>query len=650
VAQQESVPESPAETKAVGELPPRSEDGEEVEGRRLVATALAALGVVYGDIGTSPLYAIRECFHGDFAIPVSRANVFGVLSLVFWSLIIVISLKYLLLVMRADNRGEGGILALMALVRSKSKRSGTQARALVVMGLFGAALLYGDGMITPAISVLSAVEGLHVATPLFAPYVIPITVVILTGLFVLQKRGTARVGAVFGPITLLWFLVIGTLGVVEIVQAPSILAALMPWHALTFFHDNGVRGLLVLGAVVLVVTGGEALYADMGHFGKRPIRLAWFCLVLPALVLSYFGQGALLLRHPDAAANPFYYIAPNWGLYPLVLLATAATVIASQAVISGAFSLTRQALHLGFCPRITVEHTSREEIGQVYVGTVNWLLYAATVGLVLGFRSSSHLAAAYGVAVITTMVITTALIFVVASDIWGWGPLRAGLVAGALIVVDLSFFGANIIKVEHGGWFPLLIAAAVYALMSTWRRGRDLIHERLRKAELPIDAFLDELEKTPILRIPGTAVVLTGDPDATPSALTLNIAHNHVLHEHVVLMTVTAAEVPYLKRKEQVDVEELRDGFWRVRTTLGFMQAPNIPRLIGLAHKRGLEVDLADVTYFLSSETVLAKPMVGMWIGRARLFAFMARNAQQATAYFSLPPDRVVEIGRQIEV
>jgi KUP system potassium uptake protein len=487
-------------------------------GRRLAALALGALGVVYGDIGTSPLYAIRECFHGTYGVEPTRAHVLGVLSLVFWALVIVISIKYLVFVVRADNRGEGGILALVALAVPRDLPPRGAGWVLALVGVFGAALLYGDGMITPAISVLSAVEGLEVATPALAPYVLPTTVTILVGLFTLQGRGTGRIGALFGPVMVLWFAVLAALGVGGIMHDRAVLAALAPWHAVSFLAEQGGVGFVVLASVFLVVTGGEALYADLGHFGRRPIRLAWFGLVLPALLLNYFGQGALLLQDPSAAASPFYRLAPAWALYPLVALATCATVIASQAVISGAFSLTAQAIQLGYCPRLSVAHTSAEESGQIYVAPVNWLLMLAACGLVLGFGSSAKLAAAYGMAVTTDMVITTVLLCVVAARRWGWGVAAIGLGA-TLLPVDLAFFGANLSKVFEGGWFSIAVAALGFVLMSTWKRGRAVLRERLEETGLPLELFLPDLETAGLPRVPGTAVFLAADPTGTPLAL-----------------------------------------------------------------------------------------------------------------------------------
>jgi KUP system potassium uptake protein len=616
----------------------------------LLTLSLSALGIVYGDIGTSPLYAMRECFFGEYGVEPHPANVLGVLSLITWSLVIIVSIKYLALILRADNRGEGGILALLALVHSKRKGKHYGGWLLASMGLFGAALLYGDGMITPAISVLSAVEGLQVATPFFAPYVLPITIAILAGLFLVQHHGTARVGAVFGPVTLLWLVVTGALGVRGIVRVPAILAALDPRHGLIFLAHHRGRGFFVLGAVFLVVTGCEALYADLGHFGKRPIRVTWFALVLPALLLNYFGQGALLLLDPEAAHNPFYRLAPAWALYPLVVLATAATIIASQAVISGAFSLTRQAVQLGYSPRMQIEHTSSDEIGQIYIPPVNWALMLATIGLVLGFQSSSALAAAYGVAVTTTMVITTLLFYVVASELWEWGRWTTVLVTVPFLVVDVTFFGANFLKVGHGGWFPLVIAAGVFTLMSTWKRGREILAQRLRVDALPIEHFLADIATHPPARVPGTAVFMTGNPSAVPLALLHNLKHNKILHEHVVLLAVATEDVPRVPRAERVEITSLGNGFHRIIMHYGFMEDPNIPRALGIISTDGLQFKPMETTYFLGRERLIATEKPGMALWRERLFGFMSRNAQGATAFFHIPPNRVVELGVQIEL
>jgi len=615
--------------------------------RRLGFLCLASLGIVYGDIGTSPLYAMRECFYGHHGVAPTHANVLGVLSLILWSLILIISVKYLILILRADNRGEGGILALATLVSDVLRRG----KFLFLLGLFGAALLYADGMITPAISVMGAVEGLHVATPLFDYYVLPIAVLILVGLFLFQSRGTTGVGAVFGPITMIWFVVISLLGFQHIIRAPQVLAAINPIHGFEFFMLNGWRGFVVLGAVFLVVTGGEALYADIGHFGTAPIRLTWFAVVLPALTLNYFGQGALLLVQPDAAVNPFYRMAPPWALYPLVILATAAAVIASQAIISGAFSLTMQAIQLGYSPRLKAVYTSERVIGQIYVPVVNWGLMVACVALVLGFRTSSNLAAAYGVAITTTMLITTILFYVVARGRWRWPAAAALPVAAFFITIDLAFFGANMLKIAHGGWFPLLVSAVILFLMLTWRKGRRVLRSRLGKICIPLDAFLCELKGQNIRRVPGTAVYMSGNRFGTPLALLHNLKHNKVLHEQVVLLTVRTEEVPFLANpKDRVALENLHEGFWRAQIHFGFMEKPNLPAVLDRVKQPGLRFDPMRTTYFIGRETILATRNLGLSSWRGSIFAWMTRNAGDVTSYFCLPPNGVVELGARVEV
>ena len=617
-------------------------------GSRLPFLVLAALGVVYGDIGTSPLYALRECFAGTHAMPVTQTNVLGALSLVFWSLIVIVSVKYLLFVMRADNGGEGGILALVALVRAKVSSEGHGA--LIVIGLFGAALLYGDGMITPAISVLSAVEGLSVATHRFEPIVVPITVVILVLLFLVQHRGTSGIGSVFGPIMILWFVVIAALGLPEILRNPIVLDAIDPAHAVAFFSQHGFGAFVTLGSVFLAITGAEALYADMGHFGRAPIRIAWFTIVLPSLVINYFGQGALLLARPDARVNPFFHLAPDWALYPLVALATVATVIASQAIISGAFSLTQQAVQLGYSPRFDIQHTSAHEKGQVYIPEINWLLMIATVGLVLGFRSSTNLAAAYGIAVTTTMVITTILAYVVAREQWGWSRWRAGAITAAFLAVDLAFFGANLLKIQHGGWFPLLVAAGVYTIMSTWKQGRSLVAGRLSAAEVPLDSFLASLAARPPARVPGTAIFMTARPQGAPPILVHHLKHNKALHERVVMLTVSILDQPTVDRDRAIDVQPLQNGFYRVIARYGFMDAPDVPGTLADARLHGLDWRDEDTTFYLAHLTLFANDRIGMSAWRDKLFIFLSRNARRATNFFRVPPDRVVEIGIQLEL
>ena len=619
-------------------------------GRYLAVLSLAALGVVYGDIGTSPLYALRECFHGPHAIDPSPANILGVLSLIFWSLVIVISIKYLVFVLRADNHGEGGILSLTALATPIKPSGRAEHTSLILVGIFGAALLYGDGIITPAISVLGAMEGLTVATPIFSPFVVPITIAILVALFLFQRRGTAKVGKVFGPVTLFWFTALALLGVAQIFHYPDVLTAINPLHALDFFIRNGWHGFLILGSVFLVVTGGEALYADMGHFGTRPIRLVWFTVVLPALLLNYFGQGALLLEDPEAAHNPFYRLAPGWALYPMIILATAAAVIASQAVISGAFSLTMQAVQLGFSPRLKINHTSTREFGQIYIPAVNWALMAGCIAIVMGFRSSSSLAAAYGVAVTSTMVITTILFYVVARRVWGWGLLPVALLTLFFLVIDLAFFGANIIKVAQGGWFPLLLAALVFIVMTTWKEGRRILNERIQKEAKPLEEFLEEIARRPPMRVPGAAIFMNGSASRTPPALLHNLEHNKVLHERVLFLTVKTKQIPFVAPEERVEVEALGNGFHRLRVYYGFMEDPDIPGVLENLRLPGFTYVPNDTTYFLGRETIMASKRPGMAPWRERIFSIISQNATSATAYFCIPPDRVVEMGEQIEI
>jgi KUP system potassium uptake protein len=617
---------------------------------RLGILTLGAIGVVYGDIGTSPLYALRECFHVVHGVPPTPENVLGVLSLIFWSLTLIISVKYILFVMRADNNGEGGILALLALVAQSPGAKRKSRATLVALGLFGAALLYGDGMITPAISVLGAVEGLQVATNLFDPYIVPTALVILVGLFAIQSHGTARVGLLFGPIMVVWFVTIAVLGLGWIGREPDVLTAFNPVHAFTFFAANGWRGFVVLGAVFLVVTGGEALYADMGHFGRKPIRLAWFVIVLPALFLNYLGQGAMILRDPSAAASPFYLMAPRWALYPLVVLAMMAAIIASQALISGAFSLTRQAIQLGYSPRLDIQYTSSHHQGQIYIPQVNWALMFATLGLVLGFRSSSALAAAYGMAVTLTMLITTMLAYLVARGAWGVRRAVAGSLALFFLIIELGFFGANLTKVAHGGWFPLVIGAIVYTVLSTWKRGRALLAERMRERLYPFDRFLQDIETYPPQRVVGTAIFMTSNLQGTPPTLLHNLLHNKVLHERVILLTVVTSDVPHVEADHRAEVEPLGHGFFRLTLRYGFMEEPDVPEALQEAAAHGFPVDLTDTTFFLGVETLLATRRPGLPLWRERLFVLIARNAVRANAFFKIPPERVVELGMQVEL
>ncbi len=619
----------------------------EVVRKSTAALSLTALGVVYGDIGTSPLYALRECFHGPHAVPPTHENVLGVLSLIVYALLLVVSVKYIAIVLRADNQGEGGILALTALIPPGTDRN---RQLLVLLGIFGAALLYGDGMITPAITVLSAVEGVNVVTPLFQPYVVPVAVAILIAVFSLQKYGTDRVGTLFGPIMLMWFVLIAILGARWIATEPAVLGAVDPRHAVTFFRSNRYHGFVILGAVFLVVTGGEALYADMGHFGRRPIRIAWFALVLPALLLNYFGQGAILLQMPEAAAQPFFRLTPVWMLLPAVVVATAAAIIASQALISGAFSLTRQAIQLGYFPRLDVEHTSTHEVGQVYVPQINAFLAISTILIVVGFKTSSALAAAYGIAVTMTMVVTAILLHVVATERWKWPrPVVWGMTT-IFLVVDSAFLGANLIKIADGGWLPLLIGAALLALMTTWKTGRRIVADRLTARALPFKDFLAEVSSKPPVRVPGTAVFMTAQPSGTPPALAHNVHYNKVLHEHVVVLTARTEPMPFVSEQSRVSVETLGQGLYYVTVRYGFMEDPNIPEALAAASRLGVPIDADDVTYFLGRETLIVTSDRGMAEWREKLFVVMARNAVRATAFFRLPPERVVELGVQVEM
>jgi len=621
------------------------------QGADLTKLALGALGVVYGDIGTSPLYALKECVTPPHGVGATPDNILGLLSLVFWSITLVVSVKYLLFVMRADNDGEGGVLALMALaLGTHDAKPHPRARTLVILGLFGAALLYGDGVITPAISVLSAVEGLTVATDAFTPVVVPITCVILIALFVMQKRGTGGIGYVFGPVTLMWFVCIASAGVPWILRHPHILTAVNPLHAVRFFAAHGKHGFLVLGSVVLCITGGEALYADMGHFGTRAIRVAWYSCVFPALLLNYFGQGAMLLERPEAASNPFYAMVPAQWLYPMVVLATLATVVASQALISGAFSLTRQAVQLGYLPRVTIIHTSGKTEGQIYVPEVNALLMVACVALVLGFRQSSELADAYGIAVTGTMAITSMLFYSVAHHRWGWSVAKAGVLLALFLAFDLSFFAACSAKIAHGGWFPLLVAVAIFTTMMTWKLGRRLLGERIAADSLPLEAFLEDIDRTNPHRVAGTAVFLTSIRRGTPAVLLHHFKHNKVLHQQVVILTIVTDAVPEVAPADFVHIKFLDRGFWAVTAHYGFMQTPDVIRVLRACAGQGLYLNEAETSFYLGRETLLTGKGRGMSPWRKRLFRFLSRNARSATDFFSIPPNRVVEIGTQIEL
>ena len=617
----------------------------------LLITSLGALGVVFGDIGTSPLYAFRESFHAAEGLAVNETSVFGILSLMFWSLILVVTIKYLVYVMRADNHGEGGILALTALAsRGLDRKKQKRLRTLLLVGLFGTALLYGDGVITPAISVLSAVEGLEVIAPNLEAYVAPIAAIIIIGLFLIQRQGTSKVGALFGPVMILWFGVIALLGLIQVISNPSVLAAISPSYAVTFIGDFPRLAFLALGAVFLVVTGSEALYADMGHFGRRPIRLAWVVLVMPALLLNYFGQGALLVADPTAIENPFYSLAPVWSRIPLILLATMATVIASQALISGAFSLTQQAIQLGYLPRMNVDHTSPREIGQVYLGAVNYMLMITCVGVVFAFGSSSNLAAAYGVAVTTTMVITSILLYVVMRYRWGWSALTAGLLTTLFLIVDLAFFSANIIKIPDGGWFPLALGLLVLLVMITWKTGRQRLTARMRSGELDLERFIGSIAAHPQTRVPGTAVYLFSDLGATPPPLLANLRHNEVLHDTILIVTVQWTSSPRVPRAKRVTVHDLGEGFHQVLIRYGFIERPDVPRSLADFTTAEFGFDADDAVYVVGHETIIPTHKHSGYAIRDRLFALMHRNAASPVRFFGLPPERVIEVGVQVRM
>ena len=616
----------------------------------LAALTLGALGVVYGDIGTSPLYAFRETFHGHH-LEVTDDNVIGACSLVFWALIIIVSIKYLVYVLRADNKGEGGILALTSLV---APRHGAvmvgRIKWLVLLGLFGTALLYGDGVITPAISVLSAVEGLEVVEPSLGSFIIPIAVGILVALFAVQRRGTGAVGKVFGPIMILWFLTLAVLGVSKMVGNLGVLAAVNPLRGLGYLFGNGMDGFLSLGSIFLVVTGGEALYADMGHFGKRPIRFGWFTIALPCLMLNYFGQSALLMDDPSAISNPFFLMGPEWARPLLVVVATAATIIASQALISGAFSMTVQAVQLDYLPRLAISHTSESHVGQVYVPTVNWLLMIGSIGLVLTFQTSSNLAAAYGIAVTGTMGITTLLMASYVRKAWRWSMSKVLLVTIPLLIIDLGFFAANVAKIPDGGWFPIVAAIAIILFMTTWRTGRRLLAERIRRGEVPIDDFLAELEGSTITRVPGTAVFLFKGSGAAPPALLTNTKHNRVVHERVILLSVLTSDAPYVDEANRGEVQEFGQGFHQVTLHYGFMDEPDVESGLLSLHDDRLPITAGELTFFLGRETVIAAPIHGMAQWRERLFALQLRTSASAARFFRLPTDRVIEVGSQVEI
>ncbi len=612
------------------------------------ALALAALGVVYGDIGTSPLYTMKEVFAGLHAIPLTPENILGIVSLILWSLIIVVSIKYVVFIMRADNRGEGGIMALIALALRGAKGNAKLEKAIMLAGLLGAGMFYGDGMVTPAISVLSALEGLDVATPALRPFIIPLTLMVLFVLFYFQRRGTASVGALFGPVMMVWFATLGILGLVNIAASPGVLKALNPAYGLDFLFENRGIALVAMGAVVLSVTGAEALYADMGHFGSKPIRQAWFGFVLPSLMLNYFGQGALLLVKPSAVANPFYHLAPEWLLYPLVGLSTLATVIASQAVISGAFSVSRQAMQLGFVPRFEVQYTSEKTQGQVYLPGVNWGLFLAVVILVLGFKSTNNLAAAYGIAVTGDMVITSVLATFVAAKSWGWGWGRAIALFAVFLAVELTFLFANVLKIPDGGWFPLAAGSLVFLLMSTWKRGVQLLNERTSGEAIDLETFIDALLVSMPSRVPGTSVFMTSRNDRVPNAMLHNLMHNKVLHERVLIASVEVFDVPYVPEIDRVEIRKLKGDFYKVTVQYGFKDEPDIPLALTFCADQGVNIEMMETSFFLGRATLIPKVGSGMALWREKLFVAMFRNASSATTFYKIPSNRVVELGTQV--
>jgi len=614
------------------------------------AAALAALGIVYGDIGTSPLYAAKEVFNPSHGIPFSTANVLGGVSAIFWALMIIVSVKYVILIMRADNRGEGGIMALLALATASVRTRGRWPTGLALLGVFGAALFYGDGVITPAISVLSAVEGLQVMAPALKPYVIPLTVIVLIALFAIQSRGTATVGSLFGPVMIAWFVTIGAIGAINIFKAPAVLQALSPVYAYAFLTQHGLASFSVLGAVFLAVTGAEALYADMGHFGSRAIRMAWFLCVLPGLALNYFGQGALLINDPKAIENPFYLMFPGWALLPAVCLSTVATVIASQAVISGTFSMTKQAIQLGFLPRTNIIQTSAKEIGQIYIPSMNWALLAAIIAAVIGFGSSSALASAYGLAVSGTMLITTLLTFFVVRYGWGYSLGVCLFSTSFFMFIDAAFFSANMLKFVEGGWFPLAMGTLLFTLMVTWRRGREILFGHLKASAIDLKPFLKSLFAAPPARVEGTAVFLAGTLDSVPRAMLHNLAHNKVLHERVVFMTVVIKDIPWVPFGERIELEPLGRNCYQLKINFGFKNQPDVPRALRLCKSQGIEFNMMETSFFVSREKVIPTPGDGMALWRERLFAAMTRNAGSIVDYFSIPANRVIELGTQVEI
>jgi KUP system potassium uptake protein len=616
----------------------------------LASLSLAAIGIVYGDIGTSPLYTLKEVFSKEHGVALSEANLLGVISMIVWGLTIIVSLKYVALILRADNRGEGGVMALMALAMSSVTKESRWFYPLMLIGLAGTALFFGDGVITPAISVLSAIEGLEVATPAFNPYVVPITVAVLIGLYAVQHKGTAGIGKWFGPVVLMWFAALAAMGIVNIAAHPAILAALNPVHAMRFLVDNAWLGFVALGAIFLAFTGAEALYADMGHFGKRPVRLAWFLAVFPALSLNYLGQGGLLLAHPEAVSNPFYHQLGAWSIYPLVLMATVATVIASQATISATFSVAQSAISLGFLPRMRVLHTSAQEIGQVYIPLVNWLQLIVVLIAVVGFGSSTNLASAYGIAVTTTMLTTTVLTFFVIRYKWKYNLLLCWVATGFFIVIDLAFFASNALKIAHGGWFPLLLGGVAMTVLLTWRAGRELLFANLKKHAIPLGDFMQSLFLNPPTRVAGTAVFFRAEGDGVPHALLHNLLHNKILHERIVFLTVYNRDVPSVPDSERIKVEDLGHACYQVNVDYGFKDDRDIVKALALAAPSGLQFEMMETSFFIARQTVIPVVGGGMALWRDALFASMSRNARDAAEYYRIPTNRVIELGTQIEI
>ncbi|MBB5191790.1 KUP system potassium uptake protein [Silvimonas terrae] len=627
--------------------------GQAPSASRLAGLTVGAIGVVYGDIGTSPLYTLKTCLTAHGNLPINAENILGILSLIFWAIMIVVSAKYVVVIMRADNRGEGGILALMALALRDLDPRSRKGLLLMGLGIFGASLFYGDGIITPAISVLSAFEGISVISHTLDPYIVPLTIIVLVALFAIQRHGTSKVGKFFGPIMVFWFITLAVMGLRSIVHAPEVFAAINPLYGARFIADFPLRGFIIMGAVVLSVTGGEALYADMGHFGQKSIKIAWFGLVLPSLVLCYFGQGALLLHNPAAIKNPFFLLAPQWALAPLVILAAAATVIASQAVISGAFSMTNQAVQLGYCPRVDIDHTSDQEIGQIYVPQINWFLMVAVILLVLAFRTSDNLASAYGLSVCGTMVMTTLLAFNVLGKTLDPGrKMLFRVVLIGFLVVDLIFLSSNMLKLPDGGWVPLVMGLFIFTLMTTWKRGRTLLGDRLREGELPLQGFVESLEAAPPQRVEGTAIFMTTSADSVPHALLHNLKHNKVLHEKVVFLTIRTADIPFVAKREKVVVPKLGESFYQVIATYGFKEEPSVPSILKQVAELQPELDFdpMQTSFFLSRETIVEGKYPAMAWWRRKVFSLMTRNATRATSYFKIPPNRVVEMGMQVEL